>query len=231
MKSVYILQNVEVESAGSITGFLDKQKMPYQMVQTYNSGELPDASQCEAVINLGCPISISAYRQHDYLKRLYQFVSSTVRRNVPYFGICFGGQLLAHVMGARVTANPVKEIGCYQVRLSKAGKDDPLFAGFPDSFSTLQWHSDTFAIPTGSEVLASSEDCKNQAFRSGNQVAVQFHLEATPDDLPRWCDAYSDELEQIGRTKQQMIDDYHAIQTTARELNDRLLENFFNLTS
>jgi GMP synthase (glutamine-hydrolysing) len=77
-----------------------------------------------------------------------------------------------------VEANKVKEIGAMPVTLTEDGAADPLFGGFDREFPVFQWHGDTFRIPFGATWLAQSSDCKNQAFRKGNLVGVQFHLEA-----------------------------------------------------
>jgi len=43
-------------------------------------------------------------------------------------------------------------------------------------------HADTFTTPSGAIRLASSQACENQAFLYEQRVlALQFHLEATPD--------------------------------------------------
>jgi GMP synthase-like glutamine amidotransferase len=48
----------------------------------------------------------------------------------------------------------------------------------------FHWHGDTFKIPHGALHLAESEACKNQAFvYQSSVVAVQFHLESTPESI------------------------------------------------
>jgi GMP synthase (glutamine-hydrolysing) len=54
----------------------------------------------------------------------------------------------------------------------------------PDEFTAFHWHGDTFGIPDGAMHLASSKACRNQAFIYKNKVlALQFHLETTPESL------------------------------------------------
>ena len=48
----------------------------------------------------------------------------------------------------------------------------------PASFLALQWHSDTFTLPDGCTLLASSDLYPNQAFCRGSAYGVQFHSEA-----------------------------------------------------
>ena len=89
-----------------------------------------------------------------------------------------------------MTANPVKEIGWYDVEPTAEGRCDPLFRHFAASEKIFQWHGDTFAIPDGAVHLAASSDCRNQAFRYGDNVyGLQFHLEVDAAMIQRWLHA------------------------------------------
>jgi hypothetical protein len=51
----------------------------------------------------------------------------------------------------------------------------------------FQWHGDTFDLPKGALLLASSALYPNQAFRYGDRVyALQFHIEVTPEIVRDW---------------------------------------------
>ena len=51
----------------------------------------------------------------------------------------------------------------------------------------FEWHSDTFELPSGCELLASSRSCPNQAFRHGENVyGFQFHMEVDGPLVERW---------------------------------------------
>lgn len=228
-KPTLILQNCEAELAGTIFDYFEDSGRDYLLVCTYRNDDFPDCDEVEAIITLGCPESIIDYYQFEYLKRLYHFFSQAVRVGKPNLGICFGGQLLAKVLGARVERNAVKEIGNYRVRLTEAGKKDALFKDFPESFPVMHWHADTFRIPHGLELLAEGDDCRNQAFRKEKMVAVQFHLEATADELDKWCDVYRDELEEVGKNKEQLVAQYRKNAETIKKLNYLLLDNFLSL--
>lgn len=229
MKPLLIVQNCEKESAGTILNYLAERKLPYLVVHSYLNHDLPDISSVDAIINLGCPHSVMRYQELDYLKKLYQFVSEAVRSDKPYLGLCFGGQILAKVLGARVERNPVMEIGTYEIRLTDAGFKSDLFKGFDKSFSVFHWHGDTFKIPFGAENLAETKDCKNQAFQKGNAVGLQFHLEADINEIPIWCDEYDDELRDFGKTREEIIQDYQRVSDKTKELNYLFLDKFLNL--
>ena len=81
--------------------------------------------------------------------------------------------------------------------LTDDGRSDPVFAGLPAEFLTLQWHGDTFSLPDGAVLLASSPAYPNQAFRWGRSAyGVQFHLELSREMAEEWTrvPAYADAL-------------------------------------
>jgi GMP synthase-like glutamine amidotransferase len=226
MKPIGIVQNCRIESPGLIEQYLTARDVPFQVVKTFDRQALPRPRNLRAAIVLGTPVSVREYLQHDYLRRLYEFMSEAVRFNLPLMGICFGGQMLAHVLGARVEPNPQCEIGIYKVKLTDEGAADPLFKGFEREFEVFQWHGDTFQVPRGSTLLAEGETCRNQAFRKGRAVAMQFHVEPRADEIPMWCDEYADELkrEKAGKTK--IVAEFKKRSDTLTGSTERLLENF-----
>jgi len=106
-------------------------------------------------------------------------VAHSVERGVPVLGICFGGQLLADVLGGTVSRAPRTEIGwgCIDtVDMERIG---------PGPW--LNWHDDAFTCPPGAEALATSE-VSLQAFVDGPLTGVQFHPEATRAVVHGWID-------------------------------------------
>jgi len=106
-------------------------------------------------------------------------------------GICLGAQLIADVLEAGVRANAYKEIGWFPVYLNNKALDLPMTEVFPSQWDAFHWHGDTFDIPEGARLLASSEACRNQGFVYKERVVgLQFHLEVTrpgADGLVRHC--------------------------------------------
>ena len=98
----------------------------------------------------------------------------------PVLGICFGHQLLAHALGGEVADNPHGiEVGTVLTRLSDAGREDPLFTGWPEQALVQASHTQSvLALPPDAVALAASEQDPHHAFRYGAQAwGVQFHPE------------------------------------------------------
>lgn len=226
MKPVCIVQNWAPESSGHLADFLHENNVPYNVVRTYLGEALPKPTDIEATIVLGTPISVRDYLQHENLKRLFAFVAASVKHDLPFLGICFGGQFLARVLGADVNRNPVREIGIYKATLTDEGLQDKLFAGLSQEIDVFHWHADTFQIPFGAVLLATGETCRNQAFRKGNAVGIQFHIEPRADEVPLWCDEYMSELAEEGKTKEQIVSSYAAKADQMKRLSYQLMQNF-----
>lgn len=68
----------------------------------------------------------------------------------------------------------------------------------PATLEVLQWHGDMFEIPEAGALMASGDNCPNQAFRYRNAFGLQFHVEVTREILADWFKD-SPDLEEILR--------------------------------
>jgi GMP synthase (glutamine-hydrolysing) len=227
MKTLFI-QNCAIEKLGFYEDYLRETNISLDIVQPYKE-LLPSFTNYDFLIIGGTPDS--AYNKHNYpyLNEVFQYMVEAIKNDKPCFGICCGAQLLALVLGANVFRNNVMEIGCYNVVKTNDGVVDPLLHKFPSTFKVFQWHGDTFEIPTGANLLATSEQCTNQLFRFGKHVGVQFHLEVSAKETRIWAEKYSDELKQVGKTKNQVVDECKTHEQTQKEHAYLLMENYINL--
>jgi len=100
------------------------------------------------------------------------------RLGIPVLGICYGMQLMAHLLGGRVVSSPVREYG--RTRLFILDRRD-LFQGIEEGMLTV-WmsHGDQVLEPPADfHPLARTEDCPHAAIgsRDGRLFGVQFHPE------------------------------------------------------
>lgn len=227
--NILAIQNCRVESFGHYASCLESRGCELTIVQPYAGERLPQIYQFDAVLIGGTPDSVLALEQHPHLRTEAEYLSTAVAAQVPCLGLCWGAQLLAHKLGADVRRCDRMEIGVYEVLLTDQGSQDPLLAGFPSRFPVFQWHGDTFEVPDHGTLLVAGDRGRNQIFRSGSVVGVQFHLEVSAAEAATWCDEYAPELDLAGKTKDQVVSEARAYEERMHKLAERLLGNFLSL--
>jgi len=184
-----IIQNDPEVPPGNFENTIRALNIPCRIVHPYTGETLPPLAEVSAVIVLGGAMGVHETTEHPFLIRVKAFIRECVRTETPFLGVCLGGQLLADILGGRVAADsPHGEKGSLKVLLTAAGEADPLFAGIPQEFVTFQWHNDSFEIPVGGTLLATSAACAGQAFRFGvNAWGTQFHPEVDRSIVGCWA--------------------------------------------
>ncbi len=173
--------------------------------------DLPDPDAFDVLVVMGS--SRSAYDDTvPWLADELAYVAEAARRQTPVLGICFGGQLLARVLGGTVARAPVPEMGWVIVDTD-----------WPDLVSRGPWmnfHFDRFTPPSGATEVART-DLASQAFTVGPHLGVQFHPEMTRDVIDTWFAAW----ERSGSIREAFAlgadPDALRAEATAREPDDR----------
>lgn len=154
---------------------------------------VPDLGAVSAVILFGSAFNTEHADEQPFLYAVRDLVGDTLARALPYLGICFGAQALAWALGLSVHKAPVREIGFVPIRLTEATPADPLLDLLVDGDPAFQWHMDTFELPEGATLLATSEGVTNQALRLGDRTwATQFHFEVDRAEIDTWIDGMGD---------------------------------------
>jgi GMP synthase-like glutamine amidotransferase len=159
----------------------------YLEVRRLDQGDsIPDPDQVNGLVVMGGPMGAYETDKYPFLAEECRLLGELAGRNRPVLGICLGSQLLAKALGADVFPGHGPEIGFGFVELVSAGKQDPLFATVGGSIPVFHWHGDTFDLPEGAVLLASSREYAQQAFRFGScAYGLQFHIEP---DSGTWLD-------------------------------------------
>jgi len=202
MKPIPILRQVAHESAGTVEAALTAAGRTFRYVDLFREASPAlDVGEVPGLIIMGGPMNVDETDQYPFLALEVQWIQQALERNVPVLGICLGSQLLAKAAGARVYPmgrtphgnQPLKEIGWYEIQLTPAAQQDPLFGGRagangqPPTLTVFQWHGDTFDLPAGAVPLAYGETCRHQAFRYGESAwGLQFHIEMTATMVEYW---------------------------------------------
>jgi len=184
---VIIIMHDESEGPGTIEDFLAARKAQLHFVRLYAGENLPNIqNKFDGVISMGGPMNVYEDEKYPFLREEAIFLKQAIDQGIPTLGICLGAQLIARACGAKVNKAQQKEIGWSDITFTEAGQNDPLFWGLPPTIPVFQWHEDTFEIPEGGQLLATSIACTNQAFRYGNAYGLQFHIEVTPKMIADW---------------------------------------------
>jgi GMP synthase (glutamine-hydrolysing) len=193
MKSL-IIKHVDIEGPGLIEYFLNQKRIPYQVLCLDSDARLPKLEGFTHVVILGGPMNVYEEDHYPFLREEDLFIKEAIQRGKFVLGICLGAQLIAKALGAKVFKASVKEIGWYDILLTMIGSKDPLFSNLPKTFPVFQWHGDTFEIPKGGKLIATSTSVPHQAFRYGdNAYGLQFHLEVTEKMIKEWMETYEEE--------------------------------------
>jgi GMP synthase-like glutamine amidotransferase len=189
---VLAFRHVPFEGLGLIEPALESRGIGFDYADLYQADlyqgvpSLPDTSRYDGLIFLGGPMS--ANDPLPYLRTEMDAIECALTAGTPVLGVCLGAQLIARTLGARVYRNAEREIGWFDIHLASGAASDPVFTGLRQSETVFHWHSETFDLPAGAELLARSDRTGRQAFRFGRVLyGIQFHLEVTPQMIVDWC--------------------------------------------
>lgn len=168
-----VLQHVSFETPGLLASLLVSRGDSISITALYDGQPLPAPGDFDGLIIMGGPMSIHDEAEYAWLRAEKELIAAAIRDEKTVLGICLGAQLIASACGARVYKNKEKEIGYWPVN----------WTGRPMSPQRyFHWHGETFDLPAGATLLASTAACVNQAFQLGERVmGVQFHPEVTAD--------------------------------------------------
>jgi GMP synthase (glutamine-hydrolysing) len=117
--------------------------------------------------------------QHRVERELSGLLDEVVARDFPFFGACYGVGTLGVHQGGVIDRTYAEPISAVRIRLTDAGRVDPVLAGMAGEFDAFVGHKEACRVlPPGAVLLATSPACPVQMFRVGSNVyATQFHPE------------------------------------------------------
>lgn len=217
-KLALAVRHVHFEDCGSLTEVLLERNFAIRYLE---AGRHPladvDVAAADLVIGLGGPVAVYDQDKYPWMKHELTLLERAVRLDKPILGICLGAQMLAHVLGARVYPGPAKELGWSPLQLTAAGRDSVIAPLDGAATSMLHWHGDTFDLPAGAELLASTTKVANQIFRWRRALAFQCHPEVRAEDFERWLIGHACEIEASGSVTQLREDTARLAPTLTRQ--------------
>ncbi|WP_028300316.1 type 1 glutamine amidotransferase [Oceanospirillum beijerinckii] len=189
---IHVLQHVPYEGPGSIARWAEKNEYLLTLTRFYAGDSLPDQDSYDMLLILGGPMGVNDTKKVPWLKEEKHFISEAIEQGKMVLGICLGAQLVANVLGAKIKKNEHREIGWYPITATP----NAMVLGLPQQFQAFHWHGDTFGLPDGAIPIGTSDGCENQGFIYQDRVvALQFHLETTPEAAKELIDACAHEID------------------------------------
>jgi GMP synthase-like glutamine amidotransferase len=158
-----------------------------------------DIDEVDAYLITGSKFSV--YDDEEWIRTLGRFVQTLHARKKKLIGICFGHQLIAHVLGGRTEKSSEGWlIGVNNHELNAEGR---AFTGSDKGFKVICSHQDQVTVPAeGSVTLAGSQQCPFAMCKIGDHIlTIQGHPEFTPEYAAR---LYGLRREQLGNS---LVDD------------------------
>jgi glutamine amidotransferase PdxT len=183
----------------------------YYREQEWDAKELHAA---DLVIILGSLNSVSTGYEHPSSPKEIELVKTRIESDQPYFGICYGSQIMARALGGEVNRRDEKNTGFKKMTSSTPAVHEG---------SWMFWHEDFIdpesirSVP-GVEILATSFDAAI-AFKKGKAWAVQFHPETHSESLGRM-------VERIGAPTEKWAPAIAAMKEDEVKLRDRAFALF-----
>jgi len=179
---IHYFQHAAAEGPGEIANWAGARGHRIDGTHWYRGDAPPSPAEIDFLVIMGGGMNIYEHRNHPWLVPEKRLIADVISQGKPVLGVCLGSQLIADVMGGKVYQNPEFEIGWFPIRMT--GSPHTLFTGFPPEFIALHWHGDTFDLPPGATLVASSGPCRHQAFVCRERVVgLQFHIEVRPEDV------------------------------------------------
>ena len=192
VKPVLFVRNDRYESFGIAAEAIAWEGLDIFTRNVAAGAPLPPVEGVAGVVMFGGTMNVDQTDRHPFLARVREYTRDAVDAGVPYLGICLGSQILARALGRDVVKSPVKEVGFEPLRPLPEAKEDRLLSLYGDGDMVVQWHEDTFELPDGAELLASSDRVTVQAFRAGECAwGIQFHQEVDGSEFGWWLELAS----------------------------------------
>lgn len=187
--------HVPFEGPGIIADWAGGKGYKLHYTRFYKGDALPDASSVDILIIMGGPMNVFDFHIHSWMEDEIAWVKEFIETGKPVLGICLGAQIIASALGEEVYPGPHKEIGWHNLQFFPSMGDFKICKDLPVTRKVFHWHGDTFNVPVGATRIAGSQAFPNQGFVYGKHaVALQFHLEVTPESVKELVENCRDEL-------------------------------------
>ena len=227
MQPVWIFRHAAHEGPGYLADFLEQRGIPFHVIAVDAGDPVPVSPDgASGLVLMGGPMSV--IDPLTWIPEEMDLIARAHSRGIPVLGHCLGGQLIARALDAAVAPGPEPEIGWFPVAKVAGPAAEHWLAGLPERFEVFHWHGERFDLPEDAEPLLASELTPCQGFVHGSALALQCHVEMTPELVRDWARINAEEIAAPGsavQNREAMTEDLAercaALQRVADVLYDR----------
>jgi GMP synthase (glutamine-hydrolysing) len=211
---IALFQHGKDESPGEIGDYLRELHVPFTVIRFFERDTVPEVLPSGLIV-LGGQMSVNDTEVYPFLLKEKEVIREMIAAGRPVLGICLGAQMIASAFGKRVFPD-TRERGWVQVYPC----DETTETLFPEPLTVFHWHNETFSLPKEATLLLKGSVIRNQAFRLGSALGVQYHPEVTEEIISRWAAELSPEARtELLRTSEKY--------STMNQQNCRILVDHF----
>ena len=226
---ILCLQHVPFEGPGAFLRWAERGGHSLEILPLYEDKSLPPLTAFDCLLMMGGPMGVSDESTYSWMVPEKRLLREVIAAGKPVIGICLGAQLLAEALGSRVYPGKQKEIGWFPIQFHPTAAER---FSLPAELQVFHWHGETFDLPEGAQLLASSGLYPHQGFLAQDRfLGLQFHMEVTPESLEAMIQHGAGEIAAGGhwvQSAQQMravpSKTFTSLHQTLFQLLDKLLE-------
>jgi GMP synthase (glutamine-hydrolysing) len=193
--NLLVIQNSELDPIGVLGKYLEAKGARLHTWLPAQE-ENPPEEIYSGLIIMGGPMNAHEDDRFPHLRQTVELIHRFHNDSKPIMGVCLGAQLIARAFGSKVYPHSIPEIGFSAIRVASPSAQELWLKDCPEKLHLMQWHFDTFDLPSQAILLMTNDVCQNQAYRIGSNIyGFQFHLEVTPEIVMSWLALKNDWIE------------------------------------
>ena len=159
-----------------------------------------DLAHWDGIILCGSSYDVSEDEDTKSLKQkhiehnLGRLSEEVIKRDFPFFGICYGLGIMARMLGGKVGPEISEDMSAPTLTLTPEGSQDPILQGIPAQFRAYVGHHESVVVPP-SEItaLVTGEIAPLQMARIGHNIYLtQFHPELDYEGMQVRVESFAD---------------------------------------
>ena len=123
---LHYIQHIQPENPGSILVWARDKGYPVTHTIIYENEWFPDLQSFDWLVVMGGPMNVYEEEVHPWLVEEKDLIKRSIAAGKVVLGICLGSQLIAEVIGGKVTANVQPEDRLDAHTMERQGKGRPV---------------------------------------------------------------------------------------------------------